>query len=200
MGPLEFRVCPVAGTAAQDTSSLPVERIATRTRAAARTCVAPASAARPTAAGPETVVPQADAATRVHARRAVDGTLHRHHRIGARWQGRAGHDPHAGAAANRSRGRVAGGEIHRHLELHDLAAAGREVTVRHGEAVHHRPVERGRVAVGDDRRGEPAAPGVGQPLPARGQRGRRAFHEIDRGRELDHAARGAVARNARRRS
>ena len=50
IGPLELRVWPCAGTTSGDTSSLPVERIATRGRAVASTCVAPASAAAPTPA------------------------------------------------------------------------------------------------------------------------------------------------------
>ena len=51
IGPFEFRVWPCAGTASTGTSSLPVERIATRGRGTATTCVAPASAAKPMAAG-----------------------------------------------------------------------------------------------------------------------------------------------------
>ena len=97
--------------------------------------------ARPAHVAPD-VDDLVDADPALHGRRLLD----RHDRVGARGQGGAGHDPHAGAAAEH---RVLG-RAGQHLAGHVQRHARHEVGGPHGVAVHGRVGEGGHVGAGDE--------------------------------------------------
>ncbi len=68
--------------------------------------------------------------------------LHHHDSVGARWNGRAGHDLHSLATADFAVENVAGANLADHLEL------SRQVDGAQGEAVADRAGKRRRVAIG----------------------------------------------------
>ena len=125
----------------------------------------------------------------MHAGRSLDGTLDRHDRIGSRRNRRAGHDPGTGAGADREARGIAGREIDDNVERYWRLARpsiAKQIGRTDGEAIHHRPVPRWRIDVGDDRRDEPSPAPLLQPhAPRRKEAGIR--HDMSqRHFEIDH--------------
>ena len=133
----------------------------------------------------------------MHPGRPLDGRLDRHDRIGSRRNRRPGHDPGTGAGADFEGRGIAGGEIDDDIEAHRRLARP-SITEQIGrtdsEAVHHGPVPRRGIDVGDDRRNEPSpAPFLQPHAPRRQEAGIR--HDMGQRRfEIDHRRFRAAAR------
>ena len=115
--------------------------------------------------GAESRIDQPHDPSRMHPGRPLDRTLDRHHRIGARRDRRPGHDSSAGAGADREGRGIAGGEIDDDVEAHRpiAPASSGEIGRAHGEAIHHGPVPRRGIDVGDDRLDQPPPAPLRQP-------------------------------------
>ena len=130
-----------------------------------------------------------DDPTGMHPGRPLDGRLDRHHRIGSRRNRRPGHDPGAGAGADFEGRGIAGREIDDDIERHWRRAPPCSIDHVRGadsEAVHHGPVPRRGIDVGDDRLDElPSAPFLQPHAPRRKEAGIR--HDMGQRRfEIDH--------------
>ena len=148
----------------------------------------------------ESRLPESHAVAGVRGKGVIHRRLHRHHRVGAGWDRGAGHDSRTAAGRNRPRGHVARREIGDNLEFDDVAGPISHVDRADREAVHHCPVPRRRIDVGDHGLGKPPARGIEEPLATRRQPTGGLLHQPDRVGEVDHAATVLVRRKARSRS
>ena len=127
--------------------------------------------------------------TGMHPGRPLDGRLDRHDCIGSRRNRRPGHDPGAGAGADLEGRGIAGREIDDDIERHWRRAPPGpidHVSRADSEAVHHRPVPRRGVDVGDDRLDEPPSAPLLQPHPPRRKEAGVRNDMAKRRFEIDH--------------
>ena len=155
-------------------------------------------------AGPKAGFGQPHPATGMHPGGIVNGPFDRHHGICPGGHRGAGHDPGTAAGADRKAGGVTGRQLCHDIELDNLGGriGGGKVGPANGEAVHHRPVPRGRIDVGQHRVGQFPTDRRLQPHPPRRQGNRRLFDQPNRLRHVDHAVTTPPGRprNARTRS